>query len=216
MSWLVCAYFTKDRIYINRAGKLIESLRKFKIPYEVCPIDTFNDWYKGTQYKPTFLNDMLKKYPQHSIVYVDVDAIFCKYPDLFDILDTKRPEVNIAVHVLDHSKYRRKNHPPELLSGTIFLRNSNETSIILQEWILELTKDNKLWDQRGLAKVLQNHSFYNLPEEYCTIFDYMSSVKDPVIKHFQASRETRRGAVKQPRLKVVENNGIVKLGRVLN
>jgi len=219
MGWLICAYFTTDKLYTKHAKRLIESIKKFELPYDIHPIETFNDWYKGTQYKPIFLKKILEKYSGHSIVYVDVDAIFCGYPEFFDTLHTKMPEVNIAVHVLDHNKYRRKNHPPELLSGTIFLRNNMETSIIIQEWILELNKDPKLWDQRALEKVLKNHPYYNLPEEYCTIFDYMSSVKNPIIKHFQASREIRRderdkAKKKKPRLKVVENNSVVKLGKL--
>lgn len=219
MSWIVCAYFTKDKIYTKHAEKLIESLKKFCLPYEVVSIDSFNNWYKGMQYKPVFLREMLRKYSGHSIIYVDVDAIFCQYPSFFDALHNKMPEVNIAVHVLDHTRYRRKQCAPELLSGTIFLRNSKETSIILQEWVLELDKDPKLWDQRALEKVLKNHPFYNLPEEYCVIFDYMSSVSSPVIKHFQASREVKHAQVqkskkKKPRVKVVENNSIVRISRI--
>lgn len=217
MKWLVCAYYTKDDIYTKHAANLIESMKKFKIPYEVTPIDPFptNDWDKGTHYKAIFLQDMLRRYSGRSIVYVDVDAIFLQYPDLFDILCNEKPEVNIAVHVLDHTKYRRKTTPPELLSGTIYLRNTEETSIIIQEWMLFLGKNPKLWDQNALKKVLENHSFYNLPDEYCTIFDYMSSVKNPVIKHFQASREAKnRRKIQQPRLRQVQNGIVVKLSRI--
>lgn len=218
-SWLVCAYFTKDKIYTDHAKKLIESLKKFGLPYEVMPIDSYNNWYKGMQYKPVFLKKMLEKYTRYSIVYVDVDAVFCKHPVFFDTLQNKMTNVNIAVHILDHIKYNRKYCAPELLSGTIFLRNNDETSIILREWILELNKDPKLWDQRALARVLKNHRFYNLPEEYCVIFDYMSSVKDPVIKHFQASRELREVRVqkskkKKPRIKVVKDKSIVRISRI--
>jgi len=219
MGWLVCAYFTKDPIYSKHAAKLIESLKRFQIPYELTPIEPFNDWDKGTHYKARFLQDMLKKYPDHSIVYVDADAIFCCYPDLFDSLN-ERKDVNIGVHVLDHSKYRRKNLNPEMLSGTIFLRNTGETSIIVQEWITELDRCPTIWDQSALNVVLKNHSFFNLPEEYCTIFDYMSSVKNPVIKHFQASREfkaqQRNRRSKRSRVRVVRNNTVVKLGRSKN
>jgi len=219
MSYVVCAYFTEDKIYRNHASNLIKSLKKFNLPYEVTPITSFNNWHKGMQYKPTFLLEMLSKYSDHSIVYVDVDAVCCKYPQFFDTLDKEMPEVNIAVHVLDHTKYHRKHCAPELLSGTIFLRNSRETSIIVQEWILELERDPKLWDQRALDKVLKNYAFYNLPEEYCVIYDYMATVLDPVIKHFQASREVKRAQVqkskrRKPRVKIIENNSVIKLGRI--
>lgn len=219
MSWIICAYFTKDKFYTKHAGKLIESLKKFNLPYDVTPIDTFNDWHKGIQYKPIFLSNMLKKYSGHSIIYVDIDAVFCGYPSIFDTLYQERSDVNIAVHILDHTKYFRKHCAPELLSGTIYLRNSEETSIILQEWILEHQKNPKLWDQKALARVLKNHSYFVLPEEYCVIYDYMSSVKNPVIKHFQASREVKRDQIrkskkKKSRIKVVENNSVIRISRI--
>jgi hypothetical protein len=218
MAWLVCAYYTKDPIYSKHAVKLIESLQTFNIPYDVTPIDSYNDWYKGMQHKPHFLQEMLAKHSPHSVVYVDADAIFLKYPELFDTIQMDMPKVNVAAHVLDHTKFLRKNCAKELLSGTIFLRNTEETSIILREWIQELDKNPRLWDQCGLANVLKKHSFYNLPEEYCTIFDYMSTVKDPVIKHFQASREARR-ALRPPKKRVRQvdnNNCVVRISRIHN
>jgi len=224
MSWLVCAYFTRNTIYEEYAENFVLSLKKFDLPYEITPIDDFRDWYKGIQYKPIFLKKMLRKYYPHSIIYVDIDVVFCRYPDLFDRLD-KNSNVDIAVHVLDHSKYRRKNHLPELLSGTIFLKNSRETSIIINEWIEELAKDSKLWDQKGLENVIRNKNFYHLPEEYCMIFDYMSGVKNPVIKHFQASRVVRRRSEslgkKQKRNRTsnriprkVGADGMIRIGRI--
>jgi len=156
---------------------------------------------------------MLEKHHPNSVVYVDVDAIFCRHPKYFDKLDST-PEVNIAVHVLDHSKYRRKNHPPEMLSGTIFLKNTEITKQIVDEWILECRKDPKLWDQRALANVLRRYKYHLLPEEYTMIFDYMSSVKNPVIKHFQASREARRKVSTKKKQIVVLPRRVVKNGNV--
>jgi len=200
MNYIVTAYYTKGTIYEEYAENFILSLKKFGLFYEITPIDDFKDWYKGMQYKPTFLKQMLEKHYPHSIVYVDIDAIFCRYPNFFDHLD-RTPEVNIALHVLDHSKYRRKEHPPELLSGTIFLKNTKEVKEIINRWIYECSQDSKLWDQRALERVLKNYRYHLLPEEYCMIFDYMSSIKDPVIKHFQASRVARR------------NSGVCKKGQ---
>jgi len=220
MSWIVCAYYTKNSIYEDHAANFIRSLKKFGLYYEITPIDDFKDWYKGMQYKPTFLKQMLEKHYPHSIVYVDIDAVFCRYPELFDRLN-ESSNVNIAVHVLDHSKYRRKNHPSELLSGTIFLKNTKEVKEIIDNWIKKLTEDPKLWDQKGLECVLKDKKFYRLPEEYCMIFDYMSSVKNPVIKHFQASRVTRRNTMSQKRKQTtikriprrIERDGIIRIKR---
>lgn len=188
MNWLIISYFTPD--YQKHANRLVESLKRFNIPNDIHLVNDLGDWYKNTQFKPVFLQQMLEKHFPKSIVYVDADAEFLQYPGYFDKLDID-PDVNIAVHILDHSKYRRKNHPPELLSGTIFLKNNEEVRIIIKEWISECSKDSKLWDQCALAIVLKQHKYHLLPENLCVIFDYMSSVKDPVIKHYQASREFR-------------------------
>lgn len=216
--YVICSYYTKDSVYEKHAKRLIESLKRFSsLNYLVTPIESLGDWYKNTQYKPTFLKQMLEKFYPHSIVYVDADAEFLRYPEFFDKLDTNS-EVNIAIHILDHSKYRRRNHPPEMLSGTIFLKNSKETSIIIDRWVKVCSGDPHLWDQVALSRVLQEHKYHLLPEEYCTIFDYMSSVKNPVIKHFQASREAKKRSITmkgvsatEPR--VVKEKGIVRIRR---
>jgi len=144
------------------------------------------------QWKPDFINDMMMKYYPRSIVYVDIDAVFFRCPVLFNELD-EDPSVHIAVHLLDHSKRRRSNHPPELLSGTIYLKNTVTSQEIVRKWIKQCKKSPTMWDQVALNHVLKegNYPYYALPETYCTIFDYMSDVKEPVIKHYQASRTVR-------------------------
>jgi len=210
--WLVCAYYTNDEIYINHAKNFVASAKKFNLSYDISLIDSQGDWCKGMQYKPAFLKRMLEKHYPNSIVYVDIDAVFCRYPSFFDILD-KKPNVSIAAHILDHSRYGRKNHPPELLSGTIFLKNNKKISIIINSWIEECSKNPRLWDQKALATVLKENDLCILPEEYCVIFDYMASVKNPVIKHFQASRTMRRaGNMKQ--VKIVIGNQTIHTKRI--
>ena len=193
MAYIITAYYTLGTQYEDHAKKLEESLIKFKLPYKIIPIKNQGNWYKNTQYKPIFLQQMLKNYSPHSVVYVDVDAVFCRYPSFFDKLE-KREDFSVSAHILDHSKYNRKNRAPELLSGTIFLKNNKKTRIIIDEWIEACKSDPKIWDQRALETVLRTKKgeFCVLPEEYCVIFDYMAAVKDPVIKHFQASRIERR------------------------
>lgn len=193
--WIVTAYYTPK--YQKHANRLVESLERFNIPNDVCLVSDLGDWYKNTQFKPVFLQQMLEKHAPKSIVYVDVDAEFLSYPSYFDELDLL--DINIAVHILDHSKYRRKGIPSEMLSGTIFLKNTEEVRIITNEWRKELSKDSQLWDQRALAMVLRQHKYHLLPEQYIVIFDYMSSVQNPVIKHYQASREFRNRSIVQKR-----------------
>jgi len=188
--WIICAYHTGGG-YIKHAERLRQSLVDLSILHEITQIESQGDWIQNTQYKPTFLKAALEKHYPKSVIYVDVDAIFCQYPKYFDKLDEVK-EANIAVYLLEHSKRRRSHLPDEMLSGTVYLKNTEYTKMIVDEWIVACKNESKIWDQRALAKVLSNKKYHCLPETYCTIFDYMSDVKDPVIKHFQASREERR------------------------
>lgn len=231
MKPIVVAYFTAGTIYEDHAKNFIRSAKQFNLSYDVTPIKSMGDWYANMQWKPNFVNDMMMKHYPRSVVYVDIDAVFFQYPSLFDELDSDS-NVHIGVHVLDHSKRRRSNHSPELLSGTVYLKNTVTSQEIVRKWIKMCSKNPHMWDQVALDKVLKGGSYphYFLPEEYCTIFDYMSDVKEPVIKHYQASRAVRKvsprkngdkpkpsvvtpGSVKRHPASAVRRGGVVRIGR---
>jgi hypothetical protein len=190
MSFVVVGYFTTDTLYEQEAARMIKSLRQHEIPYYIEPVENLGDWFKNTQFKPFFLRQMVDRFKPKSLVYIDVDAEFLAYPALFDELDA-RPDVHIGVHLLDHAKRGRPHARFEMLSGTIFLKNDDVVRDILDRWIGECTDAGALWDQVALAQVLKGLPYYVLPEEYCTIFDYMNDVVNPVIRHYQASRRAK-------------------------
>jgi hypothetical protein len=207
MSYIVVGYFTVDTIYETEVRRLIASMMRFNIPYFIKPIADLGSWYFNTQYKPIFLQEMMGRFPDRSLVYVDVDAEFCRPPDLFDSLDA-RPDVNISVHILDHKK---RGHPArsfEMLSGTIYLKNNQIVRDLMYKWEVLCRKGGKLWDQTALAAVLKDQAYQILPEEYCMIYDYMSDVKEPVIKHYQASRQisNKDGKLPLPTYEVSETS----------
>jgi hypothetical protein len=109
------------------------------------------------------------------VVYVDCDAVFMKYPALFDNFDG-----DFGVHL-----YRRK----QIASGTIYVKNSDVGIGILDSWIKRCAEKPLQNDQDSLQDILV--SYTNLPSEYCHIFD--KSKGDPVIKHMQASRKEKHG-----------------------
>jgi hypothetical protein len=187
--FIVVGYYTLNSLYEKEASRLISSLIMHNVPYHITPVESKGNWYANTQFKPTFLRNMMLKFPDYSIVYVDVDAEFFSYPDLFNDLD-ENVEVDVAVHLLDHAK-RGRNIDYEMLSGTIFLKNNPTVRGIVDNWIEGCKDSPTLWDQAALAEALKGQPFYTLPEEYCTIYDYMSDVANPVIKHYQASRRAR-------------------------
>jgi hypothetical protein len=174
---------------------------------------------------------MLTKHFPNSVVYVDADAEFLKYPSLFDEYD-ERDDAYLAAHVLDHSRRRRQHVQPELLSGTLYFKNCAKTHEIIEKWISHCNTNKQLWDQVALDRALKegDYPYFILPEEYCTIFDYMSDVEEPVIKHYQASRTVRNappprgvdksepsvvnpGSIKRHPATAVRRGGITRIGR---
>ena len=185
--FVVVGYYTRDTLYEGWARAFVESLKKFSIPYYVEAIANLGDWYSNTHYKPTFIKKMLKKFPEANVVYVDCDAKFFAYPTLFEELSC-----DIGVHYFDRSLHGNKRLSGfEVLSGTIFLENSEEVYDLVSKWGQQCRRQPFIWDQKALEIILEG-KFYNLPEEYCTIFDIMKHVKKPVIVHYQASREVRK------------------------
>ena len=183
--WIVIGYYTEKTLYERKAKTLINTLDLYKILYYIEAIDNLGSWYKNTNYKPTFIKRMLKKFSDSDIIYVDVDARFLRYPSLFDGLNC-----DIAVHEFDCSNWPR-GKGTEVLSGTIFLRNNERVFNLVERWESECKKNPKVWDQKSLEKILAGN-FYRLPGEYCKIFGLMNKIESPVIIHYQASRGVRK------------------------
>lgn len=190
-SWIVVGYYTKNTAYVQHADKFVTSLKVHGIPYYVEGVNDLGNWYKNTNYKPTFLKRMLDKFHDLDVVYVDCDAEFKRYPVLFDEL-TCDVNVNVAVHEFDLRSWGRRQTGTEVLSGTIFLKNNETVHKLVEDWEQECQENSRVWDQKSLEKVLAGN-YYRLPEEYCKIFDVMRRIKDPVIVHYQASRVERKG-----------------------
>ena len=183
--FIVVGYYTSKTIYEDSAKTFIDSLKQFNIPYYVERIDDLGSWRKNTNHKPTFIKKMLLQFEGFDVVYVDVDAKFFDYPELFNELNC-----DIAVHEFDRSNWPR-GKGKEVLSGTIFLRNNETVFNIVERWEEQCKKNPRTWDQKSLEKVLAGN-FYRLPGEYCKIFGLMNKIKNPVIVHYQVSRKVRK------------------------
>jgi len=187
--FIVVGYYTRGTLYEASAQVLIRSLERHHVPHYIEGIENLGTWYKNTAYKPTFLLRMLDKFPDLNIVYVDADAEFLKFPELFDNWSTLT-YVKIGVYVFDRSCYKHSVQGTEVLSGTIFLSNCEEVKDTVRRWEKQQALNPKVWDQRNLEKVLGN-DFTTMPGEYCKIFDRMQRIKDPVIVHYQHSRKVQ-------------------------
>lgn len=184
--FIICAYFTKGTKYAKHAHRLIMSLNKHSVPYWVEGVENLGTWNANTGYKPKYILKVMQRFPNSYIVYVDCDAEFEGYPVLFNSL-----ECPIAVHMFKRN-FNTPAKRPEILSGTIFLANTPEVQNIVREWARECENSPSVWDQRSLAAVI-GEDYYDLPGEYCMIYDRMSSyISKPIIVHYQASREVRK------------------------
>jgi hypothetical protein len=175
------AFYTKDTPYEEEAKKLVQSAKKFGISVETASFPNQGEWVKNAALKPTFILGMMEKYlNQEWFLYVDVDARFRQYPSLFDTFVG-----DLGVH------YRRGK---ELLSGTIFIRNTLEMRAFVSSWISHQRKNPKVWDQKTLQYCVEYSTIkvVDLPAGYTQIFDSMSRHGQPVIEHMQASRRYRK------------------------
>ena len=192
---MVVGYYTVNTPYEEEAQNLIRSLNKLGINHNVIGVKTLGNWQANTRFKAGFMLDMLVKWPKHRLLYVDVDAVVHKMPDLF-----KNYKCDIAVRWQDFRW--RKN---ECLSGTIYMENNERTKRICQLWrdinVKEGNESNRM-EQWNLDTVINqmkkedpNFTYKNLPPEYTMIFDSMRGMYpniNPVIEHFQASRRFKK------------------------
>ena len=191
---MVVGYYTVNTPYEEEAQNLLQSLNKLKVNHDIIGVKTLGNWQANTRFKAGFMLDMLIKWPNHRLLYVDVDAVVHKSPDLF-----KNYSCDIAVRWQDFRW--RKN---ECLSGTIYMENNERTKRICELWrdinVTEGNYSNRM-EQWNLDTVINqmkedpNFSYKNLPPEYTMIFDSMRGMYpniNPVIEHFQASRRFKK------------------------
>jgi hypothetical protein len=188
--FLVIAYYTPGNHYEALSENLKESCKEFNLPLVLKPIQNLGSWEKNTHYKAEFIYECLNAYNQN-LVYVDVDAVFRKYPILFEELDC-----DIAYRT-ENFRWRKN----EALSGTIFLNNSGRVKSLVKSWISineakpAIRKLPSTWEQANMQRIVERDpsiNYYNLPPEYTYIFDHTKRMYpdiEPVIEHFQASRK---------------------------
>ena len=194
-SLMVVGYYTVDTPYEQEAQNLIQSLTRLGLQKDIVGVKTLGNWQANTRFKAGFMLDMLIKYPNHKLLYVDVDAVMHAPPVLFN-----NYKCDIAVRWQDFQW--RKN---ECLSGTIYMENNHRTQRLCRLWRdININEGNETsrMEQWNLDTVIQqmknedpSFTYKNLPPEYTFIFDIMKGIypnSKPVIEHFQASRRFKQ------------------------
>lgn len=173
------SYYTPN--YKEQADRLRNSLNELRLPYCIEEIPNLGSWDKNTHHKPEFILKHLIS--SDAVVWTDADSVIRENPILFNDLDA-----DVAFH-----RFKGK----ELLSGTVYFRNTYATIQLLMKWIAINLEKPEIFDQKNLDEAIsyiENLKIYTLPPEYVWIFDlskdYYGGSK-PIIEHFQASREKR-------------------------
>ena len=177
-SLFVTAY-TPD--YSTLAASLQDDLEKYKLEYEMIPIEDTGKWAENCNLKPFVLKCLREEYPDSILVWIDADARIEKDPVLFSELNG----ADIALHKLDNRI---------ICSGTLAFLPTENGNRLLSAWSEMCEKNQTIMDQVSLAKCIEalNPKVHLLPESYCRIFDRKNECKDPVIVHYQESRNRRK------------------------
>lgn len=190
--FIIVSFYTKNTGYEKEfKERLLPSLLRWNLPFDVQGIRSRGCWEKNAIHKPAFIRKMMDKHPEKNIVWLDVDAAIHKHPKLFGKIDA-----DIAVHYIDWSIYSKYINERELDSAVIFFKNNQAARGVIDDWTAHLRTHGPIrhGDQMTLQVVLDSHRrngtvvVQELPPEYCKIFDSMKQVENPVIEQFQASR----------------------------
>lgn len=181
---------------------LIKSLKKFpKIKTCMYGMQPKGTWLQNVTLKPEVIEMALDAYKDYNIVFVDADATIEQYPLLF----SRIPEqYDIAFHTLNwNTWYGYTQNPPitELLSGTMFFRNTEKVRDLVRKWKIDANTLG-IVEQKILQGILKKnqgaYKIYDLPVEYCYIQTHPSGkepllkVESPVIVHHQISRKLKK------------------------
>jgi hypothetical protein len=195
------SFYTKDTPYEQVVKDyFLTSCEKWKIHPIVIEMSNHKTWIQNVAEKPRAIREILNGMKEDEVLaFMDADATIEQYPKLFEEISL---DYDIGFHTLDwNSWYGYDNNPSikELLTGTMFFRNTNAIKSLCTVWY-ETAKISKQWEQKVLASIIGNHgvTIYDLPIEYC----FVKSLPDgrepliktePVILHHQKSREYKRG-----------------------
>ena len=185
------SFYTKNTIYEDKKDKLIDSLLKHTLQHFIQAMPSQGEWIDNVRYKPYFIKKMMIKYPNNPIVWIDVDAEIKAYPVFFDNI-----KQSFSAYFRSRKNRRTAKGELEMLSGTLYFKNNDSTRRLIDLWIEETRKNPTEWDQKTLRKAFDrwDGSYRKLDSSYCCIYDGWERAEgvQPVIEHFQASREVRR------------------------
>ena len=191
MNWTAVTFYTTGTGYEQEVEKLKASANVLDVPLCVFPRRSLGSWRANLNYKSECILRAMDEFPGQDIVFVDADAVIRSWPGMFDDLSRVRGH-DLAVHYFQW----RATSPLELLTGTLWVANTERGRDIVAEWDRMARAHPEIRHQRCLQAVVDNMAGVRvavLPLEYTCIYDAPARRgKIAVIEHFQASRKYRR------------------------
>jgi len=186
---IVICFYTAQ--YKELAMRMKLSVRRFGFETDVVEIESKGDWLANVHYKTVFMRDKLLEH-KRDIVWLDADSVVNRYPAAFVNFDG-----DLGVHFIDWSRHTQgKRSQIELDDAVTYLAYNERTLAMVEDWIKFNAVCPRRAEQLNLQIMLEQGDYakkglrvVNLPAEYCTIFDTMQDVENPVIEQFQASRK---------------------------
>lgn len=178
MKPLYCIFYTRGTDYEQEAAQCVESLDQFRLEYDVAEVTACGSWVGNCALKAAVIAEVMRRYPDRPIVYLDADARVRRRPTLFE---TMPPDVDFAAHW---------RHGAELLSGTLYFGATARAAELVARWQQACESDPNRWDQKHLQDIVESSPdlrVLRLPAEYCRVFDD-PKMGEPVIEQLQASR----------------------------
>jgi hypothetical protein len=185
-----------DKVYNDF---LLPGLIKWNLPYHVFEKPNLGNWAINSRQRPLYIKEAMKMFPGENIVWIDTDAKILQYPELlFKIPETYDIGVNYLKWKEHYGRSDDKNKI-EILDGTSYYKNSSSMLIFIDEWIQRSVKVGKnhrhVLDE--MIKEQKDKNIFLIPRDYCYITTKPDGtqptipLKDPIIAHFQASRQAR-------------------------
>lgn len=179
MKFRIISYGTPT--YWEKLDRLEASLKQFRIPHSIERFPDKNPgasphlrWFANVRFKPEFIERQMYGYQDENIVWVDADAQFLAFPELFKTLDC-----DLSARLFDIPKDFPPIYPSGvkqvLFSGCVFVRNHLRIRDFVKHWgdCIRGNPDTHTVDQFALNRAYKNcheeMQFHPLPVGYSYI-----------------------------------------------
>lgn len=177
----IVAFYTDRTQYVHQVEEWRYSFKDYDTM--VYKIENQGSWEKNCAQKSRVIKYALEDL-NDDILYLDIDARL------------QRPLESIQIPRLPGfciwQPPWKANGEKELLSGTIYFPNNEISKNLINDWIEEQEKDETIWDQKTLQKVVdrEDYPYFKFNLNWVAIQKFMK-LADPIIVHGQISRKLK-------------------------